>query len=77
MDKRLCKAIVLRVKFKGGKMALSKRIQKRNQNEEEKAYKVIIVVLVIALAVACIVANKLAVDRVQPVYDEVYNVNQK
>ena len=55
-------------------MALSKRIQKRNQDEEEKAYKIIIVVLVIALAVACIVANKMAVDRVQPVYDEVYDV---
>jgi putative copper export protein len=57
-------------------MALSKQIQDRNQRQQDRAYGIVIFILVLALFVAGVVANKLAVDSVQPVYDEVYGVGQ-
>jgi len=57
-------------------MAISKQIQDRNQRQQDRANGIIIFVLVLALVGACVVANKLAIERVQPVYDEVYGVGQ-
>ena len=57
-------------------MPLSKKIQNRNQREQEVGYKIIIVTLVIALVAAFIVLNKIAVDRVQPAYDRIYNAQE-
>ena len=54
-------------------MPLSVKIQKRDEAESKRVYKIVIISLCVALWILAGGAVKVGADRVQPTYTEVYN----